>query len=66
MAYASPGSSPHWRRHVDMLKSVQRWEATLAGDGRELTYKERIVTIDLPTLEDRRMLGEPLLYLSRI
>ena len=58
LEYANPVWSPHLRKHVKLLESVQI-RATKQVDGmKDMEYTERLRQLDLPTLEYRRKRGD--------
>jgi hypothetical protein len=58
LEYANPVWSPHLRKHIKMLESVQE-RATKSVDGlKNLGYSERLKKLELPTLQHRRQRGD--------
>lgn len=51
-------SSPHLRRHIAMVKKVQRRATETAPKVKDLCFREKKLTTDLPTLEEKRKRGD--------
>ena len=50
--------SPHLQKDVVLIEGVQRRATKLVDNYKELTYKERLKKLDLPTLAFRRQRGD--------
>ena len=46
---------PHFKKDIELLESVQRRFTRLIAGMKGLTYEERLATLGLPTLEERRI-----------
>ena len=58
LEYANPVWSPHLRKHIRLLESVQE-RATKLDDGiKNLDYTERLKKLGRPTLQHRRQRGD--------
>ena len=65
MEYAAAISSPHMRKHVKKIERIQRLATRMIPGFKELPYEERLMRLDMTTLEERRMRGN-LLTVYRI
>ena len=50
--------SPHLRKHINRIESVQRRATRMVPELRELPYEERLKKLNLTTLEKRRVRGD--------
>lgn len=55
LEYASPVWCPHFRMDIDSIEKVQRRATKLIPAISDLTYSERLLKLDLPTLQYRRL-----------
>ncbi len=53
--------SPYKRKHVNLIKCVQRRATKLVPALRDLPYEERLVRLKLTTLEESRARGDTIL-----
>ena len=60
LEYAAPVWNPHLQKHIDMIENVQRRATKLVPGLKNLTYKERLKQVKLPTLKYRRYRGDML------
>ena len=58
LEYAQPAWSPHLRKHIKMLESVQIRATKLVDGFKSLDYAERLEKLDIPTLMHRRERGD--------
>ena len=58
LEYAIPVWSPHLRKQVKILESVQERAIKSVDSMTNLDYKERLKKLELPTLELRRQRGD--------
>ena len=58
LEYANPVWSPHLRKHIRLLESVQERATKLVDGLKNLEYTERLKKLDLPTLQHRRQRGD--------
>ena len=58
LEYANSVWSPHLRKHIKMLESVQIRGTKLVDGMKTMNYKERLQALDLPTLLHRRNRGD--------
>ena len=58
LEYANPVWSPHLRKHIRLLESVQERATKLVDGIKNLDYTERLKKLDLPTLQHRRQRGD--------
>ena len=58
LEYANPVWSPHLRKHIRLLESVQERASKLVDGMKNLEYTERLKKLDLPTLQHRRQRGD--------
>ena len=58
LEYANPVWSPHLRKHIKMLESVQERATKSVDTMKNLDYSERLKKLDLPTLQFRRQRGD--------
>ena len=58
LEYAAPVWSPHLKKHVDLIESVQRRATKLVPGLKQLPYPERLKKLKLPTLAYRRARGD--------
>ena len=58
LEYANPVWSPHLRKHIRLLESVQEGATKLVDGMKNLEYTERLKKLDLPTLQHRRQRGD--------
>lgn len=56
--YAAPTWNPHQKQDIRRLESVQRRGTKQVPDLKNMSYKERLQALDLPTLAYRRMRGD--------
>ena len=55
--YAVQFWSPYLRKHINQVEQVQRRATKSIPGFRNLSYKERLIKLDLPTLSYRRLRG---------
>ena len=60
LEYASPVWSPYLKKHQIFLENVQRRATKLIKNLSQLSYKERLLQLGLPSLEYRRMRADML------
>ena len=60
LEYCIQAWSPYLRKDIDTLEKVQRRATKLVPDLRDLPYEHRLLMLDLPTLEARRVRGDML------
>ena len=58
LEYAQAVWSPHLKKHVDIIENVQIRATKLVDGLKDLTYKERLAKLSLPTLAYRRLRGD--------
>ena len=58
LEYGAPIWNPHFKKHIDLIESVQRRATKLIPGLFDLSYKERLKLLKLPTLEYRRYRGD--------
>ena len=58
LEYANSVWSPHLRKHIKMLESVQIRGTKLVDGMKMISYQERLQALDLPTLLHRRDRGD--------
>jgi ribonuclease P/MRP protein subunit RPP40 len=58
LEYGAPVWNPHLKIEIKTLESVQRRATRLIPGMQQLTYKERLTKLDLPTLAFRRWRGD--------
>jgi len=58
LEYTQPAWSPHLRKHIKMLESVQIRATKLVDGFKSLDYAERLEKLDIPTLMHRRERGD--------
>ena len=58
LEYAAVVWSPHHKKDIQKLEKVQRVATKMIPGLRELTYEERLMRLELPTLRDRRERGD--------
>ena len=58
LEYANSVWSPHLRKHIKMLESVQIRGTKLVDGMKTMSYQERLQALDLPTLLHRRDRGD--------
>ena len=58
LEYCQSVWSPHLKKSTNLLESVQRRETKLVDGLQNLSYKERLQKLHLPTLSYRRMRGD--------
>ena len=58
LEYGAPIWSPHLRRQIILLENVQRRATKMLPGYNELSYKDRLKDLALPTLEYRRYRGD--------
>ena len=58
LEYANPVWSPHLRKHIKMLESVQERATKSVDSLKNLDYTERLQKLELPTLQFRRQRGD--------
>ena len=56
--YAAPTWNPHHKQDIKRLEAVQRRGTKQVPELKDLSYKERLLKLDLPTLAYRRMRGD--------
>ena len=58
LEYAQPVWSPHLRKHIKMLETVQIRATKLVDGFSNKTYSERLIELNIPTLLHRRERGD--------
>ena len=58
LEYAQAAWSPVLRKHVNNIENVQRRATRLIDGYKNLTYSDRLVSLDLPSLEYRRIVND--------
>ena len=58
LEYANVVWSPYKRKYVDLIEQVQRNYSKCIIGLKDLTYKDRLVALNLPSLEFRRVRGD--------
>ena len=58
LEYAAVVWSPHKKKDIHKIERIQRAATKLVPGLRDLSYKERLQRLNLPTLEDRRERGD--------
>ena len=58
LEYAAPVWNPHLKKLITQIENVQRRGTKLLPGMKDLTYKQRLKAIGLPTLEYRRYRGD--------
>ena len=58
LEYAAPVWNPHQKALINLLENVQRRATKLIPGMKELSYKERLILLKLPTLQYRRYRGD--------
>ena len=58
LEYAAVIWSPHMRKHVKKIERIQRLATRMIPGFKELPYEERLMRLDMTTLEERRMRGD--------
>ena len=55
---ASSVWNPHTKDNIEALEKVQRWATKLVKTMKNLSYKDRLRQLKLPTLKYRRIRGD--------
>ncbi len=58
LEYAAVVWNPHLRKHIEKLEKVQRAATRWVPSLRDLSYEERLKKLQLPTLTERREIGD--------
>ena len=58
LEYGAPIWNPHTKKNIDAIENVQRRASKRIPGLSHLTYKQRLETIELPTLQYRRYRGD--------
>ena len=58
LEYAAPLWNPYLRKHVHKLERVQRHATKMVPELRELSYRERLERLEIPSLQSRRERGD--------
>ncbi len=58
LEYAAVVWKPHLKKHIEKLEKVQRAATRWVPSLRDLSYEERLKTLQLPTLTERRERGD--------
>ena len=58
LEYGAPVWNPHFKKQINLIESVQRRATKLIPGLFNLSYKERLKSVKLPTLEYRRYRGD--------
>ena len=58
LEYASAAWSPYCKQDIKILENVQRRATKLVPSIRNLTYEQRLKSLNLTTLENRRIRGD--------
>ncbi len=58
LEYAAVVWNPHLKRHIEKLEKVQRAATRWVPSLRDLSYEERLMKFQLPTLTERRERGD--------
>ena len=58
LEYAAVVWSPHHKKDIRKLERIQRIATKMVPDLRDLTYEDRLMEIELPTLQSRRERGD--------
>ena len=58
LEYSAPVWSPYRKQDIKILEKVQRRATKLVPELKKLSYEERLDTLNLTTLEERRIRGD--------
>ena len=58
LEYGAPVWNPHLRKWIDMIENVQRRASKMVPCLSDLSYKQRLEALKLPTLQYRRYRGD--------
>ena len=58
LEYCNQVWSPHLQKHINAIENVQRRATRMLPGMKELSYRERLVKLKLPTLAFRRLRGD--------
>ena len=58
LEYAAPLWNPYLKKHVRKLERVQRHATKMVPELRELSYRERLERLEIPSLQSRRERGD--------
>ena len=58
LEYAVVVWSPHTKKHIRKIKIIQKIAMKIVSSLRSLSYEERLIRLNLPTLEERRERGD--------
>ena len=58
LEYAVQVWKPYLKRETNLIEGVQRRATKIIGELRNLKYEDRLIKLDLTTLEERRLRGD--------
>ena len=58
LEYAAPVWNPHLKKHIQKLERVQKHATRMVPELRDLSYRERLRVLNIPTLAERRERGD--------